>query len=139
MKTRLGVPALVLAVAAVLVLSGASALGSLGPGHRAAPREGLTIRGHVAGLYPGARKPLSLVVHNRGSNVVHVRSITTRVRDARRGCKGTNVRVGRYTGRLRIGPHAWRRVSVEIRMLRSAPDACKRAVFRLKFHGAATR
>ena len=138
MKTRLSAPSLVLAAAAVLVLSGASALGSLGPGHRAA-REGFTIRGHVGGLYPGARKQLSLVVHNRSARVIHVRSITTRVRDARRGCKGRNVRVGRYTGRLRVGPRGWRRVPVQIRMLRAAPDACKKAVFRLEFHGTATR
>ena len=139
MKTRLSAPALVLAAAAVLVLSGASALGSLGPEHHAAARDGFTIRGHAGGLYPGARKQLSLVVHNRTAGVIHIRSITTRVRDARRGCKGTNVRVGRYAGRLRVGPRGWRRVSVPIRMLRSAPDACKKAVFRLKFRGAATR
>ena len=139
MKTKLSAPSLVLAAAAVLVLSGASALGSLGPGHRAAAREGLTIRGHVGGLYPGARKRLSLVVHNRSARVIHVRSITTRVRDARRGCKGKNVRVSRYSGRLRVGPRGWQRVPVQIRMLRAAPDACKKAVFRLKFHGTATR
>jgi hypothetical protein len=135
MKARLGVAAL----AAVLVLSGASALGSLGPGHRSAVPERFAVRGHVSGLYPGAHKRLGLVVHNRSRRVIHVRSITTRVRDARRGCSGKNVRVGRYSGRLRIGAGGWRRVSVQIRMLRSAPDACRKAVFRLKFHGTATR
>ena len=138
MKTRLTGAALVLWAAAVLVLSGASALGSLG-GQRPVTREGFTIRGHAGGLYPGARKPLSLVVHNRSATAIHVRSITTRVRDARPGCTGKNVRVGRYLGRLRVGPHGWRRVSVQIRMLRSAPDACKRALFRFKFRGTATR
>jgi hypothetical protein len=139
MRTRLTGPALVLSTAAVLVLSGASALGSLGPGNRAAAHQGFSIRGQVGGLYPGARKPLSLVVHNRSAKVIHVRSITTRVRDARAGCSGKNVRVGRYRGRLRVGPHGWRRVSVQIRMLRTAPDACKKAVFRLRFRGTATR
>ena len=138
MKTRLTGPALVLSAAAVLVLSGASALGSLG-GQRPVTREGFTIRGHAGGLYPGARKRLSLVVHNRSARVIHVRSITTRVRDARRGCKGKNVRVSRYSGRLRVGPRGWQRVPVQIRMLRAAPDACKKVVFRLKFHGTATR
>jgi hypothetical protein len=138
MKTRLTGAALVLSAAAVLVLSGASALGSLG-GQRPVTREGFTIRGHAGGLYPGARKRLSLVVHNRSATAIHVRSIATRVRDARPGCTGKNVRVGRYLGRLRVGPHGWRRVSVQIRMLRSAPDACKRALFRFKFRGTATR
>jgi hypothetical protein len=139
MKSRLTAAALVPAVAAVLALSGASALGSLGPAHRVARREGFTIRGHVGGLYPGARKPLSLVVHNRRARVIDVRSITTSVRDAGPGCTGRNVRVSRYSGRLRLGPHEWRRVSVQIRMLRAAPDACKKALFRLRFHGTATR
>src|SRR4029079_16516238 len=52
---------------------------------------------------------------------------------------GKNVRVSRYSGRLRVGPRGWQRVPVQIRMLQAAPDACKKAVFRLKFHGTATR
>jgi hypothetical protein len=124
-------------VAAALVVSGAAALGALGPSRPSAPKSGFTIRGHVRGLYPGARRKLQLVVHNRARHAIELRSITTRVRDARPGCSAKYLRVDRFRKRLRLGPRSWRRVSVQVRMLRSAPDACKRATFLLEFRGLA--
>ena len=137
-RVRRGATALLLIVAAATALTGASALGSLGPRGKAA-RSGFTIRGHVGGLYPGARKRLTIVVRNRTARPLQVRSIRTRVRAARRSCRARNVRVSPYRGRLLLRPHQWRRVSVRIRMLRSAPQTCQRAVFPLEFHGTATR
>jgi hypothetical protein len=131
--------ALALVVAAVLVLTAAGALGSLGHGKRKHSKSAFTMRGHVSGLYPGARKRLSIVVRNRSRRALRVRSISTRVRPARRGCGARNVRVARFRGRLRVGPHRSRRVSVAIRMLRSAPQACQKATFRLQFRGRAVR
>jgi hypothetical protein len=130
--------AVALVLAAVTVLTGASALGSLGPEHKSTKRS-FTLGGHVRGLYPGAQRELSIVVHNLTGRPLRVRSIRTRVHDARRTCRARNVRVARYRGTLRLRPHQWRRVSVGVRMLRSAPSTCQRAVFRLEFHGTATR
>jgi hypothetical protein len=133
-----GIAALSVILAAVTALAGASALGSLGSSGKAAAA-GFTLRGHARGLYPGARKKLTIVVRNRTARTLRVRSIRTRVRDAGRNCRATNVRVSRYRGRLLLRPHQRRRVSVRIRMLRSAPSSCQKAVFRLEFHGTATR
>ena len=135
---RRAAAAVALVVAAATVLTGASALGSLGPEHKST-KKSFTLRGHVRGLYPGARRKLSIVAHNLTGRPLRVRSISTRVHDARRTCRARNVRVGRYHGTLRLRTHQWRRVSVRVRMLRSAPSSCQKAVFRLEFHGTATR
>lgn len=126
-------------VVAALVVSGAAALGALGPSRPETPKGGFTIRGHVRGLYPGARKKLQLVVHNRARHAIELRSIKTRVHDARPGCSAKYLRVDRFRRRLRLAPRSWRRVSVRARMLKSAPDACKRATFVLEFRGVASR
>lgn len=125
-------------VAAATALTGASALGSLGSRHEKT-KDAFALRGHVGGLYPGARKKLTIVVHNRTARPLRIRSIRTRVRDAGRKCRARNVRVAPYRGSLRLRPRQWRRVKVRIRMLRSAPSACQKKTFRLEFRGTATR
>jgi hypothetical protein len=132
---RLGTAAAALVVATATVLTSAAALG---PGHRTTAKSGLTIRGHVRGLYPGAHKKVRLVVRNRSRRALQVRSIRTRVRNAGPLCSGKYVRVDRFKGRVRLGPGRWRRVFVRIRMLETAPDACQRAKFPLEFRGTAT-
>ena len=127
-----------LILAGATILTGAGALGSLGPDHKGAKRS-FTLGGHVRGLYPGAHRKLSIVVHNLTGRPLHVRTIRTRVHDARRTCRARNERIARYRGTLRLQPPQWRRVSVGVRMLRSAPSSCQRAVFRLEFQGTATR
>jgi len=124
-------------VAAATALTGASALGSLGSASHKT-KSSFSLRGHVGGLYPGARQKLTIVVHNRTARPLSVRSIRTRVRDAGRTCRGRNVRVAPYRGSLRLRPHQRRRVKVRIRMLRSAPSACQKKTFRLDFRGSAT-
>jgi hypothetical protein len=135
----LGGSALAALAAAVLVLAGVAATGALGTreGHRTVGR--FTLRGHVGGLYPGARKPLVLVVRNHGRRPVRVRSITTTVKAARPGCGARNVRVSRYRGRLRIRAGGSRRIALEARMPRTSPTACQGAVFPLVFRGRASR
>jgi hypothetical protein len=128
----------VAATAAATVLTGAAAQGSSGSGrHRVAST--FTLRGHVVELYPGARTRLVIAVHNRGRRSVRVRSITTRVRDAKPGCSAKNLRVAAFRGRLRVGAGRWRTVSVSVRMLPTTPVACQGAVFPLAFRGRATR
>jgi hypothetical protein len=137
--TRVGRNATAVAgiVAVATALTGASALGSLGSRQETA-KDGFALRGHVGGLYPGARKKLTIVVHNGTARPLRVRSIRTRVRDASRKCRARNVRVAPYRGSLRLRPHQWRRVTVRVRMLRSAPSTCQKKTFRLEFHGTAT-
>jgi hypothetical protein len=134
----LGLSALAAVAATAAALTGAAATGSLAGGHGAAPA-GFTLRGHVSGLYPGARRSLVIAVHNPGRRPLRVRSISTSVRPARRGCGAENVRVARFRGRLRVGPGATRRVRVTARMPLSSPTACQGAVFPLVFQGRATR
>jgi hypothetical protein len=125
------------AVVAATALTGAAATGSLGSG-RAPVGSGFTLRGHVGGLYPGASKRLVVAVHNRSRRPLRIRSITTRVRAARRGCGARNVRVSSFRGRVRVGAGRTRRVAVRVRMLSTSPPACQGAVFPLVFRGRAT-
>jgi hypothetical protein len=133
-----GVLAAAALVAAVAALTGASALGSSESNHHRISST-FTLRGHVDGLYPGARVRLLIAVHNRGRRPLRVRSITTRVRDAKPGCSAKNLQIGRYRGRLRVEARHWRNVSVSVRMLPTTPVACQGALFPLAFRGRATR
>jgi len=125
-------------VSAATAITGAAAQGSSASNHRTISST-FTLRGHVGGLYPGARTRLLLAVHNPGRRPLRVRSITTRVRDAKPGCSGVNLQVDPYRGRLRVGAGRWRNVSVSVRMLPTTPLACQGARFPLAFRGRATR
>jgi hypothetical protein len=125
-----------LAVAAGLFAT-AAAFGALGASHRRAAA-GFRLSGHVTGLYPGQRKRLVIVVHNRGKRALRVRVITTRVRDASRACRARNLKVASFQGSLRVRAHRSRRVAVRVSMRADSPTACQGAVFRLAFHGRAT-
>jgi hypothetical protein len=98
-----------------------------------------TLTGSVGGLYPGASRRLVIVVRNRDRTSLRVRSITTRVRDAKPGCRAGNLRVSAFRGRLRVGAGRSRRVAVRARMPSDSPSACQGAVFPLVFRGRATR
>jgi hypothetical protein len=119
------------ALAALLVVALAQ---SRGPG-RAAPRvrPALKVTGGLRYLYPGARRPLPLVIRNNRGFRIRVVSLTVRVRNARRGCGRNYLKVGRLRRKLVVAPHGFRTLSLPVTMLRSAPDACKRAVFPLRF------
>jgi hypothetical protein len=128
----------VAASAAATVLTGAAAQGLSGSKHRRISST-FTLHGHVGGLYPGARTRLLIAVNNRGRRPLRVRSITTRVRDAKPGCSAKNLQVDPYRGRLRVGAGRRRNVSVSVRMLPTTPVACQGALFPLAFRGRATR
>jgi hypothetical protein len=118
-------------------LTTATAIGSAGVG-RAKSGKGFSLSGHVTGLYPGQRKRLVIVVHNRGSRALRVRVVTTRVRDASRSCKARNLRVTAFHGSLRVAGHRSRKIAVRASMRADSPTACQGAVFRLAFRGRAT-
>ena len=130
----LGPAAVVLVL--VATLSGA-AIGASG-GRRQIAHPGLALSGHISGLLPGRRTRLTIDVKNRLRRVIHLRSITTTVRSAARGCSGKNLVVAPYRGRLRIGPGGSARVTVAVRMLLESPNACQGEVFPLTFRGQAS-
>jgi hypothetical protein len=137
-RPRVGVWSIVAAVVAATALTGAAASGYPGS-HKGRARARFTLRGHVAGLYPGASKRLVVAVHNRARRPLRVRSITTHVGNASAGCRRANLRVSAFRGRLLVGPGRTRRVALRARMREASPDACQGAVFPLRFHGRATR
>jgi hypothetical protein len=120
-----------LALAALLVVVLAQ---SRGP-RRTKPRvrPALTVSGAVRSLFPGAHSRLPLVVRSNRGFRIRIVSLRVRVGNARRGCGRNYLRVGRFHRRLDVAPHGFRTTELPVMLLPSAPDACKRAVFPLRF------
>jgi hypothetical protein len=93
------------------------------------------IRGHVTGLYPGARKRMQLRVHNAYSRHVSLRDVRTRVLDASPGCAARHLSVRRNENPRRIPARRAIQVRVLVRLRMSAPDACQAARWPLRFSG----
>jgi hypothetical protein len=92
------------------------------------------VSGHVAGLYPGARRRMPTTVRNDYGSPVRLDSIRVRAAAAGPGCSAGNLRVRGFRGARRvIGGHRATRVPVRVAMLASAPDACQGARFPLRF------
>ena len=119
------------ALAALLVVALAQ---SRGP-RKAEPRTrpALSVSGGLRFLYPGAHRRLPLVVRSNRGFRIRVVSLTVRVGNARRGCGREYLRVDRLRGSFVVPPHGFRTLDLPVTMARSAPDACKRAVFPLRF------
>lgn len=143
-----------LGVAAVVVVLSALAAGALA--HRgeqpslrgvgaswrasaAAASRGFEISGSVRGLYPGASRKLRLVVTNRHKFAIIVRSISTAVGSRAAGCRGSNLTVTRFAGRLKVRAHSSAHTSVRVTLKSTAPDPCQGVVFRLKYSGLARK
>jgi hypothetical protein len=126
-----------LALAALLVVALAQ---SRGP-RRAKPlvRPALTVSGGVRSLFPGAHGRLPLVVRSNRGFSIRVVSLRVRVENARPGCGRQYLRVGRFHRRLVVPPHGFQTTELAVTMLPSAPDACKRAVFPLRFTAVGSR
>jgi hypothetical protein len=97
------------------------------------PRSALTVGGSVRGLYPGARVRLRLTLRNRRSFPISVRSLRARPTGASDRCRSANIKIERFRGTLLVPAHGARLTVLHVTMVRSAPDGCKRAVFRLRF------
>jgi hypothetical protein len=129
MRLLSAVAAFALAALLVVALAPARTPGKA----RSRPRPALTVSGSVRWLYPGAHTRLPLVVRSNRGFRIRVVSLTVRVGNARPGCGHAFVRVGRRRGSFVVAPHGFRTLTLPVAMLRSAPDACKRAVFPLRF------
>jgi hypothetical protein len=131
-------PAVAVSALAVLIpVALADSGGQREPGARARPA--LKVTGGVRWLYPGASRPLPLVIWNNRGFRIRVMALTVRVGNARRGCGRRYIKIGSYRRRLVVAPHGFRTTQLPMTMLRSAPDACKRAVFPLRFRARGRR
>jgi hypothetical protein len=126
-----------LAILATAVIAATAAVGALAPHRKGGGR--FILSGHVSDLYPGARRPLVIVVRNLGRRPLRVHSIKTEVRNATAACRASNVHVSEFRGTIRVAGFKSRRVIVRISMRRDTSSACRRATFPLTFRGWATR
>ena len=91
----------------------------------------------VSSLYPGAKRKLTLTIHNNSKHAVRVRAV--RVRDlgtTKPGCAPTrrNLTIRRQKPRaFRLRSGAGRRVVFLLTMPNTVADACQGAVFRLRY------
>jgi hypothetical protein len=140
MRTRLAVAAPTVAIGLVLVLAASGAVQRSDEAARKG-RQHLSLRvsGGVRGLYPGARLRLRLKVRNTRGFPIRVVSLKVRVGNASRGCRRRQLRIGRFHRALVVPAHRSRRAALPVTMLRSAPDACKGAVFPLRFRALGRR
>ena len=123
---------------AVVALTAATAIGSTGVG-RGKRGRAFTLAGHVSGLLPGVHRRLVITARNRGRTPLQIRSVVTTVHDPSSACRGRNLHVSKFRGRLPLGRGRTRRIGVNVWLLPGTPSACQGAVFRLSFRGRATR
>ena len=60
-------------------------------------------------------------------------SLTVRAKDARPGCGGKYLRFGNLRHPLVVPRHGYRTLDLPVTMLLTAPDACKSALWPLRF------
>lgn len=101
-----------------------------------------SLRATARGLFPGARRPLRLRISNPNRFAIMVTRIGVRVkRDlTHTSCPPRDyVRKTRSTGSVRVRGKSSRRISLDIRLLYRAPDACQGAAFPLRLQGTAVK
>lgn len=135
------------------LLAGATILGALGAHGAIAGWHSAAASGHggarlrikskpVLGLYPGATRKLTLMVHNRDRHrsVVVYRLRVRNTATSRRGCAASrrNLAIRQYAGRpFLIHPDGTRRVVVRLTMPYTVANACQHALFRLRYRARA--
>lgn len=99
------------------------------------------IKGRVRGLYPGARKPLTVRLRNPHSFPIEVLSVRVKVsRSDHQGCGRRWIRPRRaVTVSLLVPPKSKAFASYPVRMRKAAPEACKGATWKLHFSGKGAR
>jgi hypothetical protein len=101
--------------------------------------KGFAVKGKVAGLYPGAGKPMTVVVTNRNSFAIRVTLLKAKARTSTQGCPPGSIKLGKFPGPLKIGAKAKRQLVWPVQMMASTPNACQGARFVLTFSGKAVR
>src|SRR5206468_1629919 len=92
----------------------------------------------TAALYPGASVRLVLSIRNTKSTAVTVNDLSVTAGNASARCAADNLALEHPTGTLQLPGSATTKLAVVMRMLSSAPDACKNVAFPLSFSGVAT-
>ena len=90
----------------------------------------------ISNLYPGAKRTLTLTIHNTSKHAVRVRAL--RVRDlgtTKRGCAPTrrNLTIKQKPRAFRLRRGATRRVVFLLTMPNTVANACQGAVFDLRY------
>jgi hypothetical protein len=99
---------------------------------------------HISGLYPGAKRKLTLTLHNfdRAHSVVVRRVRVREVRTTKRGCAPSrrNLRI-RQSGLhdFRIRARGTRTITVVLTMPNTVADACQQARFKLRYRAQILR
>ncbi len=96
----------------------------------------LALRGRATGLYPGAARPLRVLVRNRSDRAVQLTRLTSQVIESPPGCPPEALRAGEPETLPLVPASGRARVVLPIELLPSAPDACQGGVFRLRFRAA---
>jgi hypothetical protein len=78
-------------------------------------------------------------VRNAHGFPIRVVSLKVRVGNASKRCRRKVLKIGRLPRRVVVPAHRSRRTALRVTMLRSAPDACKGAVFPLRFKARGRR
>ena len=136
----------------IALFAGATAIAALSAGHSdggrrasaAAPAQQghghLRVHGKVHGLYPGSLKWMRVRVRNTSHHPLRLRWIKARARDAGPDCTRENLKLRRQRRpSVRLAAHSRRRVTVPVRMVPMAPDACQGAIWPLRFKVKARR
>ena len=106
----------------------------------AASRHRLLLRARARGLYPGAVRPLRVLVSNPTDRDVRVvRLVARAIRSSNEACPPSFLRVRRLRSHPLVLAHSRRRVRMRVKLLASAPDACQGVRFslRLRVRGVA--
>jgi hypothetical protein len=91
----------------------------------------------ISNLYPGAKRTLTLTIHNTSKHAVRIRALRVRdVGSTKRGCAPTrrNLTIRRQNSRaFRLRAGASRRVAFLLTMPNTVANACQGAFFDLRY------
>ena len=95
------------------------------------------LSGSVDGLYPGAKRFMSVKIRNPYRRPIRVVSVSAQVGRGKRFCSGANLHVRPFRGRLVIPRRQTRSVPLRVEMPLTAAPECDGARFPLVFRARA--
>jgi hypothetical protein len=96
-------------------------------------RKALTVSGSVENLQPGVPSVLTAMVRNNLSHPVRLRKLRLRIGDAGAACPRSMLNAKPMRARKALRAHRTRRIPVTVTLLATAPDACQRASFPIRY------
>jgi hypothetical protein len=95
------------------------------------------LSGSISGLYPGAKRFMSVKIHNPYRRAIRVVFVSAEVGRGKRFCTGANLHIRPFRGRLVIPRHSMRIVRLRVAMPLTAAPECDGARFPLIFRARA--